>query len=89
MTLDLYFIVNVFNVIIISVDNFVCVLFYVIEQVYRLLASTLLNTIIIIIVIMLICTAGYQLQKLCMDSEIFGFSVDFTMDIPRPHKISV
>ena len=37
MTSDLCFIVNVFNVIIISVDNFVCVLLYVIERVYRLL----------------------------------------------------
>ena len=38
MTSDLCFIVNVFNVIIISVDNFVCVLLYVIERVYRLLS---------------------------------------------------
>ena len=38
MTSDLYFIVNAFNVVIISVDNFVCVLLYVIEQVYRLLS---------------------------------------------------
>ena len=39
MISDLYFIVNVFNVIIISVDNLVvCVLLYVIEQVYRLLS---------------------------------------------------
>ena len=37
MTSDLYFIINVFNVIIISIDNFTCTLSYVIEQVYRLL----------------------------------------------------
>ena len=36
MTSDLCFIVNVFNVIIISLANFVCVLLCVIEQVYRL-----------------------------------------------------
>ena len=34
MTSDLCLIVNVFNVIIISVDNFACVLLYVIEWVY-------------------------------------------------------
>ena len=38
MTSNLCFIVNVFNVIIINVDNFVCVLLYVIERVYRLLS---------------------------------------------------
>ena len=36
MTSDLYFIINVFNVIIISIDNFICALLYAIEQVYRL-----------------------------------------------------
>ena len=50
MTLDLYFIINVFNVIIISEDNFICVLLYVIERVYRLSVSTL-NTIIIICIV--------------------------------------
>ena len=38
LTSDLCFIVNVLNVIIISVANFVCVLLYVIERVYRLLS---------------------------------------------------
>ena len=38
MTPYLCFIVNVFNAIIISVANFVCVLLYVIERVYRLLS---------------------------------------------------
>ena len=36
MTSDLYFIINVFNVIIISIDNFICALLYAIERVYRL-----------------------------------------------------
>ena len=31
-------IINVFNVIIINIDNFICVLLYVIERVYRLLS---------------------------------------------------
>ena len=35
---DLYFIINVFNVIIISIDNFICALLYAIERVYRLLS---------------------------------------------------
>ena len=38
MTSDLYFMVDVFNAIILSVDNFVCVLLYAIERVYRLLS---------------------------------------------------
>ena len=38
MTSDLYFIINVFNVIIISIDNFICALLYAIEWVYRLLS---------------------------------------------------
>ena len=38
MTSDLYFIINVFNVIIISIDNFICALLYAIERVYRLLS---------------------------------------------------
>ena len=38
MTSDLYFIINVFNVIIISIDNFICALLYAIEQVYRFLS---------------------------------------------------
>ena len=38
MTSDLCFIINVFNVIIISVDNFICALLYVIERLYRLLS---------------------------------------------------
>ena len=32
----LYFIINEFNVIIISIDNFICALLYAIERVYRL-----------------------------------------------------
>ena len=36
MTLDLYFIINVVNVIIISIDNFICALLYAIERVHRL-----------------------------------------------------
>ena len=38
MTSDLYFTINVFNVIIISIDNFICALLYVIEWVYRILS---------------------------------------------------
>ena len=38
MTSDLYFIINVFNVIIISTDNFICALLYATEWVYRLLS---------------------------------------------------
>ena len=38
MTSDLYFIINVFNVIIISIHNFICALVYAIERVYRLLS---------------------------------------------------
>ena len=38
MTSDLYFIINVFNVIIISIDNSICALLYAIEWVYRLLS---------------------------------------------------
>ena len=38
MTSDLHFIINVFNVIIISIDNFICALLYAIERVYRLLS---------------------------------------------------
>ena len=39
MTSDLYFIINVFNdLIIISIDNFICALLYAIERVYRLLS---------------------------------------------------
>ena len=38
MTSGLCFIANVFNVIIISVDNFVCVILYATKRMYRLLS---------------------------------------------------
>ena len=59
MTSDLYFIINVFNVIIISIDNFICALLYAIEL-YTGLSSSTLNTIIIII----ICNIGIILEAL-------------------------